>query len=94
LFLYLYTSDRDLDYVAYQLIFAPYTPVTSAANTQGLHMGLTAEGPLFPPGPPAVVPFLYPFVGQMCNIAIYNTALTQDTLRHHATVAFFVNSPS
>ena len=57
-------------------------------------MGLTAEGPLFPPGPPAVVPFLYPFIGQMCNIAIYNTALTQDTLRHHATVAFFVNSPS
>ena len=89
-FLYLYTSDRDLDYVAYQLIFSTYTPVASAANTQGLHIGLTAEGPLFPPGPPAVVPFLYPFIGQMCNIAIYNKVLTQDTLRHHATVAFFV----
>jgi hypothetical protein len=92
-FLYLYTSDRDLDYVAYQLIFASYTPVTSAANTQGLHIGLTAEGPLFPPSPPTVVPFLYPFIGQMCNIAIYNKALTQDTLRHHATIAFFVDSP-
>jgi hypothetical protein len=93
-FLYLYTSDRDLDYVAYQLIFAAYTPVATAANTQGLHIGLTAEGPLFPPGPPAVVPFLYPFIGQMCNIAIYNKALTQDILRNHATIAFFVNSPS
>jgi hypothetical protein len=93
-FLYLYTSDRDLDYVAYQLNVVPYVPVTSAANTQGLHLGLTAEGPLFQPGPPAVVPFLYPFTGQMCNIAIYNKVLTQDTLRHHATVAFFVNSPS
>jgi len=89
-FLYLYTSDRDLDQVAYELIFAPYTPVASAANTQGLHIGLTAEGPLFQPAPPAVVPFLYPFIGQMCNIAIYNRVLTQDTLRHHATVAFFV----
>jgi hypothetical protein len=93
-FLYLYTSDRDLDYVAYQLIFSPYTPVTSAANTEGLHIGLTAEGPLFAPAPPAVVPFLYPFIGQMCNIAIYNQVLTQDKLRNHATVAFFVNSPS
>lgn len=93
-FLYLYTSDRDLDYVAYQLNVNPYVPVASAANTQGLHIGLTAQGPLFQPPPPAVVPFLYPFIGQMCNIAIYNTALTQDTLRSHATVAFFVNSPS
>jgi len=89
-FLYLYTSDRDLDYVAYQLNVNPYTPVTSAANTQGLHIGLTAQGPLFDPAPPAVVPFLYPFTGQMCNIAIYNKVLTQDTLRHHATIAFFV----
>jgi hypothetical protein len=93
-FLYLYTADRDLDYVAYQLIFAPYTPVTSAANTQGLHIGLTGQGPLFSPPPPAFVPFLYPFIGQMCNIAIYNKVLTQDELRNHATVAFFVNSPS
>lgn len=93
-FLYLYTSDRDLDYVAYQLNVNPYTPVTSAANTQGMHIGLTADGPLFDPLPPAVVPFLYPFIGQMCNIAIYNKVLTQDTLRNHATVAFFVNSPS
>ena len=92
-FLYLYTSDRDLDYVAYQLVFEPYTVVTTAANTQGLHIGLTAQGPLFQPAPPAVVPSLYPFIGQMCNIAIYNTALTQDVLRSHATIAFFVNSP-
>ncbi len=93
-FLYLFTADRDLDYVAYQLIFAPYMPVTSATNTQGLHIGLTAEGPLFAPAPGAIIPFLYPFIGQMANIAIYNKVLTQDTLRSHATVAFFVNSPS
>jgi hypothetical protein len=91
-FLYLYTSDRDLDYVAYQLNVNPYVPVTSAANTQGLHIGLTSEGPLFDPA--EIVPFLYPFIGQMCNIAIYNKVLTQDTLRNHATVAFYVNSPS
>jgi hypothetical protein len=93
-FLYLYTSDRDLDYVAYQLNVVPYVPVTSATDTQGLHIGVAAQGPLFPPAPPAVTPFLYPFIGQMCNIAIYNKVLTQDELRNHATIAFFVNSPS
>jgi hypothetical protein len=92
-FLYLYNFDRDIDYVAYPLLFSSYSPVTSAANTQGMRIGIAAEGPLFAPPAGAVPPLLYPFIGQMCNVAIYNKVLTQDTLRHHATVAFY-NTPA
>src|ERR1700678_2654144 len=93
-FLYLYAIDRDLDYVTYQLIPVAYTPVTSATPSQGLQIGATGQGPLFLPAPPAIVPVLYPFIGQMANVAIYNKVLTQDQLRQHAIAAYFVNSPS
>jgi hypothetical protein len=93
-FLYLYSNDRDLDYVAYELNPVAYVPVVAGSVSQGLHIGITAQGPLFTPPPPGVqIPLLYPFLGQMCNVAIYNQVLTQDTLRHHATIAFFVDSP-
>ncbi len=92
-FLYLFTQDRDLDYVAYELNPVAYVPVVAGTVTQGMHIGIAAQGPLFPPAPGAVPPFLYPFIGQMCNVAVYNQVLTQDTLRHHATIAFFVDSP-
>ncbi len=93
-FLYLFTQDRDLDYVAYELNPVAYVPVIAGMVSQGMHLGITAQGPLFPPAPGTVLPpLLYPFIGQMCNVAIYNKVLTQDTLRHHATVAFFVDSP-
>jgi hypothetical protein len=93
-FLYLFTQDRDLDYVAYELIPVPYVRVVAGVTVSpGMHIGITAQGPLFPPSPGAIPPLLYPFIGQMANVAIYNSALTQDALRQHAITAFFVDSP-
>jgi len=93
-FLYLFTQDRDLDYVAYELIPVAYVPVAAATTTQGLHIGATAQGPLFQPPPGAVTPVLYPFLGQMANVAFYTKVLSQDQLRQHAIAAFFIDSPS
>ncbi len=93
-FLYLFTQDRDLDYVAYQLIPAGYKPVVAGMSSQGLQIGATAQGPLFNPPAPAPIPVLYPFIGQMANVAIYNKVLTESQLRQHAIAAFFLNSPS
>jgi hypothetical protein len=93
-FLCLYTNNRDMDYVAYELNLVTYVPVGGGTDSKGLHIGVTAQGPLFLPPPPGVqIPPLYPFIGQMANVVIYNKVLSQDDLRHHATAAFFVNSP-
>jgi hypothetical protein len=90
--LYLFYESRDLDYVAYGLNPVAYVPVIAGTVSQGLHIGITAQGPLFPPPPPGIeIPLLYPFSGQIGNVAIYNKVLTEDTLRHHATEAFFVD---
>ena len=86
-------KDRDLDYVAYELNPVAYVPVVAGTVSQGMSIGIAAQGPLFPPPLGAVPPLLYAFIGQMANVAIYNTALTQDALRAHAIAAFFVDSP-
>ena len=91
--LYLFTQDRDPDYVSYQLIPTTYAPVVAATPSQGLQIGATAQGPLFNPPSPAPIPVLYPFIGQMANVAIYNQVLTESQLRQHAITAFFFNSP-
>ncbi|MGD0930135.1 MAG: hypothetical protein ABR902_05735 [Candidatus Korobacteraceae bacterium] len=94
-FLFLFTQDRDLDYVAYQLTPLTYAPVVAGMASQGLQIGATAQGPLFTPPAPTPIPVLYPFIGQMANVAIYNNqVLTESQLRQHAIAAFFLNSPS
>jgi hypothetical protein len=83
--LFLYTPDRDLNFLKYEL--APPTNFTPA--TQHLYLGITGfdQGPLFPPfpGPPD---FLYPFAGRMAHVAFYNKVLTEERLLVHGLAAF------
>ena len=92
-FLFLFTQDRDIDYVSYQLIPMTYAPVVAGMASQALQIGATAQGPLFTPPPPTPIPVLYPFIGQMANVAIYNKVLSESQLRQHAITGFFFNSP-
>jgi hypothetical protein len=81
-FLYLFNPNRDLDYTTYQLNALPYTEAA-----QQLYVGLTLQGPLFPPftGPT----LLYPFQGPIGELAIYDKVLDESTLRNHVINAFF-----
>jgi hypothetical protein len=92
--LYLYALDRNLDDYKYPLTPTTYAPVVIGTDSQGLQIGATAQGPLFNPPAGTPIPVLYPFIGQMANVAIYNTALTESQLRQHAITGFFFNSPA
>jgi hypothetical protein len=81
-FLHVYTPTRDIDYTTYELNPLPYVKAS-----QQLFIGITPQGPLFPPflGPT----LLYPFQGLIGDIAIYDKVLDEHTLRNHVINAFY-----
>jgi hypothetical protein len=81
-FLHVYTPTRDIDYTTYELNPLPYVKAS-----QKLLIGITPQGPLFPPllGPTV----LYPFQGLIGDIAIYDKVLDEHTLRNHVINAFY-----
>jgi hypothetical protein len=81
-FLYVYTPNRDIDYTTYALNPLPYVEASNA-----LSIGVTPQGPLFPPFLGATS--LYPFEGLIGNLAIYDKVLDESTLRDHVMYAFY-----
>jgi hypothetical protein len=81
-FLYVYTENRDIDYTTYPLNPLPYQ---QAANA--LSIGVTPQGPLYPPFLGATP--LYPFEGLIGDVAIYDRVLDESTLRSHVIDAFY-----
>lgn len=82
--LYIYTPDRDIDYTTYPLNPLPYLPAANA-----LSIGIAPQGPLFPPFQGATP--LYPFLGLIGELAIYDRVLDESTLRNHVIFAFHSN---
>jgi hypothetical protein len=82
-FLYLYHDSRNVSHTTYELNVVPYVP----AATAHLLIGMVDQGPLFPPSasPPLR---MYPFEGQISNVAIYDKALTIDQVLAHGFAAF------
>ena len=81
-FLYVYTPNRDIDYTTYELNPLPYV-----AAAQELFIGITPQGPLFPPFPGPTV--LYPFQGLIGDVSIFDKVLDEDALRNHVMNAFY-----
>jgi hypothetical protein len=78
--LYVYTLERDLDWVKYRLVPQAYAPNTTGALTLGMARRFRSLVAPFP-GP---AKGLYPFVGKLQEIAIYNKALTEERITSHA----------
>jgi len=82
--LFMYTEDRDFDFVKYELNMVPY----SAAGLADLFIGISGPSrrALFsPPGPNQ---FLYPFHGRMAELAVYDKAVSEDRVVSHIGSAF------
>jgi hypothetical protein len=81
--LYVATATDKWDAVQ-PLSVSGYMPV----QANGLYIGannLTPPPPTPPPPPQPAPPVDYPFIGQIQEVALYNTALSQTTLEKHRT---------
>jgi len=83
-FLYVFTPDRDVDAVRYELAPQSYAPNTSGDFSIGIAGPRRALVPPFP-GPNNV---LYPFSGRVQEVAIYDHALKKERVTSHILSAF------
>ena len=87
--LWAYTGSVDLDSVKFPLIRRPYVQAQDPTPTNlALRVGLSgANSGLFPPFP-GPQNFIYPFVGRIAEVAVYNKILTEDRMISHTMNAF------
>ncbi len=92
-FLYAYTVDTDLDQVMFELIRRPYVQVTDPdPTTLALRIGLSGNFAALIPPFPGPQGFIYPFVGRIAEVAVYNTVLDQGRILSHIMNAFNTTS--
>ena len=88
-FLWAYTHKVDLDLVRYEVFRRPYVQATDPDPTRlPLRVGISGSfAGLFGPFP-SPQGFIYPFVGRIAEVAVYNTALDQARIMSHIMNAF------
>jgi hypothetical protein len=87
-FLYVYTADGDIDLISHELVRPPYLRATHPPGDISLRIGIAGgSAALVPPfpGPPGL---LYPFVGRMAEVAIYETVLDPGRIKSHIMASF------
>ncbi|HEY7153614.1 MAG TPA: hypothetical protein VH575_06625 [Gemmataceae bacterium] len=82
-FLFAHTANGDLDSEKFELIRRPYVPATET-----LRIGIAGNAAALIPPFPGPAGFLYPFVGRMAEVAIYNKALADGRIVSHGMSAF------
>ncbi len=87
-FLYVYPEGADIDLISYELLRPSYLRATHSPGDISLRIGIAgSSAALVPPfpGPPGL---LYPFVGSMAMVAIYETVLDLGRIKSHIMAAF------
>ncbi len=84
--LFAYNDGRDIDAVKYRLVPQPYVPNTNGDMTIGMTQ---ASRSLVPPFPGPANRNLYPFIGKMQEVALYDQVLTEARIVSHITTAFY-----
>ncbi len=87
-FLYVYTAHANIDSVRYELIRRPYLQAAPPSGEISLSIGIAGRYPALVPPVPGPSGFLYPFVGRMAEVAIYNTVLDPGRIMSHIMSAF------
>jgi hypothetical protein len=83
-FLWAFTVNADLDHVQHEVIRRPYVQPTGGWLNTGISQNFAAlMGPF--PGPDG---FIYPFVGRIAEVAVYNTFLDQARIISHIMNVF------
>ncbi len=83
--LFAYTETRDIDSVKYRLVPEPFVANTNADMTIGMAQATRSLVPPFP-GPNRN---LYPFIGKMQEVVMYDKVLTEERIISHIMTAFF-----
>jgi hypothetical protein len=86
--LHVFTPGEDLGFISHELVRPAYLPATHPEGTISLRIGMAGgSAALVPPfpGPPEL---LYPFVGRMAEVAIYDTVLSLDRIQSHIMLGF------
>jgi hypothetical protein len=83
--LFVYTADSDIDLVKCRLEPQPYVPNANDELTIGMAGRFRSLVAPFP-GPPRS---LYPFIGRLQEITIYDKALREERIASHAAHMFF-----
>jgi len=88
-FLWAFTTKADLDHVMFQVTRRPYVPAADPDPARlPLRVGISGSfAGLFAPFP-SPQGFVYPFVGRIAEVAVYNTALDQARIMSHIMNAF------
>jgi hypothetical protein len=88
-FLWAFTTKGDLDHVMFEVIRRPYVPAADPDPARlPLRVGISGSfAGLFGPFP-SPQGFIYPFVGRIAEVAVYNTALDQARIMSHIMNAF------
>lgn len=83
-FLWVYSADRDIEHVKYELQLPPYVPNTDGGLTIGISGARRSIIAPFP-GPGR---FMYPFSGKIQEVAYYDKALPESRIISHLMSAF------
>ena len=86
--LYAYTPGEDLDFISHALTRPPYVQAIHPLDGISLRIGLAGGSAALVPPFPGPAGGLYPFVGRMAEVALYERALTPAEVRSHITAAF------
>jgi hypothetical protein len=83
----MYVLKRDVDFVKYELVAPAPDPYTPNAGGGDLFIGIVGNRrALFPPFP-GPNRFLYPFWGEIEEVAVYSKALTEGRIVSHMHAA-------
>jgi hypothetical protein len=86
--LYVYREGDDIDFISHELHRPPYLPAVHQSQNTSLRIGIAGASAALVPPFPGPTGLLYPFVGRMAEVAIYNTVLGVDRIKEHIMAAF------
>jgi hypothetical protein len=88
-FLWAFTVDADVDQVEFPVIRRPYVQATAPNPTNlAFNVGISQNFAALIPPPPGPSGFIYPFVGRIAEVAVYNTMLDGGRIMSHIMNAF------
>ena len=85
---YVYSVGDDIDFISHGLSRPAYLPATHAQTDISLRIGIAGASAALVPPFPGPTGLLYPFIGRIAEVAIYETVLSEDRIKSHIMAAF------
>lgn len=86
--LHVFTPGEDLDFISHELVRPAYLQAAHPEGNTSLRIGIAGNSAALVPPFPGPTGLLYPFVGRMAEVAIYDTVLAPDRIKAHIMEGF------